>query len=149
MSKATGAPVMQAEQSGRNSNKLKLGIALAFFAAASATTYYTLFREDPRAVAEVVPAERSCEVTCKSCGASYTLPLKEYLARCEARADETQGIPCAECNQATAWLGEPPIEFTDRKWNAGWVGRDMLKANLKAYHAANPEPAGKGLGVEF
>jgi hypothetical protein len=140
---------MDKQDQGERAKRLKIALAIAFFTLAIITTFFTIFPEDPQAATAAFPNDRNCEVTCSSCSAKYTLPLKAYLAKCESRKDETKGIVCDKCGNATAWLGEPPIELSDRKWNAGFVGRDMLKANLKAYHAANPEPAGRGVGVDF
>lgn len=139
---------MTTPMSAMGMRKAKLAVATIFFSAAIAVAYFTLLAEDPREASGAVPQERTCEVVCKSCGVQYEMSLSDYLSACEARADEMQGIICRKCGKATAWLGEPPIEYSVRKWNGGWVGRDMLKSNLKAYHAAHPEPAGMGVGVE-
>ncbi|MCG8407538.1 MAG: hypothetical protein MI923_20265 [Phycisphaerales bacterium] len=128
--------------------KIKIGAAVVMLLAAAVIGYSALTDGESEAIASELLEDRSCEVACQSCHEKYSIPLKEYLEKCDSREDKAKGILCAKCGQDSAWLGEPPIEYSNRKWNAGWVGRDILKSNLKAYHAANPEPAGKGIGVE-
>lgn len=131
-------------------NKIMLSAAVIFAVTALMIGYFTLFPEESSGVdVATLPEDRRCELACKSCGEKYDIPLKAYVEQCDARQDKTQGILCEKCGQASAWLGEPPIEYSDRKWKAGWVGRDILKSNLKAYHAANPEPAGEGVGMDY
>jgi len=129
--------------------RLKLVAAVAMLLASVAIYWFVGFGADPTAVAAVAPENRECDIVCQRCEAKYVISVARYLELLDSRSDATQGIICDKCGEGAAWLGEPPIEYEDRNWRAGWVGRDVLKSHLKAHHAAHPEATAKGVGVEF
>ena len=122
-----------------NRQGLKLGLAAVMLITAGVLGLRHFVGTDEHVSAELIAAvgDQTWEIQCSACGKTYTLSAAEFLAVCEDRSET--GIICKHCGKKAAWRAKRPMEYTGEQWNSGWVGRDVLIEDLKAYHAAHPE----------
>ncbi len=93
----------------------------------------------PAGIFSIIVKDQAWKVKCGACNETFTLPADQYVAAVENRSAESAGIVCERCGESAAWRADRPIEYSDEQWKAGWVGRDVLISDLKAYHKAHPE----------
>ena len=124
-----------------NRRNVKVGLSAAMLIVAGILGYRHLAGADDSAGPEVMASlqDKTWKVECTACGEAYTMPAAEYMALVEDRSAEAAGIVCDRCGASAAWRADRPIEYTDEQWKAGWVGRDVLISDLKAWHKAHPE----------
>lgn len=131
------------ENRERKSNRrnLKIGMSAVMLLAAGIIGFRHFANADPYVVPELTASVKDQEwkIECGVCSETFTLPADQYVTAVENRSAESAGIVCERCGASAAWRADRPIEYSNEKWKAGWVGRDILISDLKAYHAAHPE----------
>lgn|GEM_PF-2823714 len=115
-------------------------VALALFVTAGLVAYFGNSSADGRISDELASAAQGAtlQVDCSNCGKRIQMPADEYIEALRASGDGADAIQCPSCGESAAWRAPAPIEYSDKQWQAGAVGHNMLVSDLKAFHAANP-----------
>lgn len=121
---------------------IKVVAASAMLLIAAGLAYYNLSGPDDVVADELLASigEQSMDIACQKCGATYTIPAKEYMG-IVAELGGSQALTCKKCGDVGAWRAAAPIEHKADQWNGGFVGTDVLVSDLRAYHKAHPENA--------
>ncbi|MCG8409254.1 MAG: hypothetical protein MI923_28965 [Phycisphaerales bacterium] len=129
------------DKSSRRNFKIKIGTSVVMLLAAGIIGFRHFANADPYVAPELKDSVKDQEwkIKCGVCSEKFTLPADQYVAAVENRSVESAGIVCKRCGESAAWRANRPIEYSDEKWNAGWVGRDVLISELEDYHETHPE----------